>query len=558
MALGRAMIVGRVLALTAASAALALPASSLAATVGVEELPTDPRQAKVVFAGAAGEANRLTVSVSGEDDDYFDLRLADSAVPILPRSGCSGGGAAGIPVLCRVHKPTVGENYACWKGCYADPGTAWDLKLTFALGGGGARLDTTALPDYVPNAFSPSAPVEVTVIPGAGNDTVLTGPGPDRIEPSPGADLIRTGDGPDVLRGGPVADGPDDVDLGDGAEDLIDYSERSEGIRYAPNGRADDGGAGEGDDLGAAGYVWGGTGADALISGKALDYRVVITGGRGDDTIAGSRNDDGLFGRVGDDDIAGGAGDDAVWLGRGDDEASGGPGRDRIVLGPGGDTASGGDGGDLLLGEAGGDEIDAGAGDDRLTGDSGRDRLFGGAGEDRIAAGMVVDRVWGHRTFLNSPGPLEERPDQVDCGTGRDMARNGIGDTANGCEAVMRAQPFELRGFEAGDRYLPPRVRFAIRRPGTARLEGKGLIAKKRTFRSSFGSWAFNLRLDARARRSLAHDGHVELRLRLSFRAVDGREVVRVQTIDLWMSGAIEAGEPAARARTLHGLLRGL
>lgn len=548
MAKGRAMIAGTLLA---ASAALALPANAPAATVGVEELPTDPRQAKVVFAGAAGEANRLTVSVAGEGSDYYDLRLVDSAVPIQPRPGCGGGGAAGAPVLCRVHKPTVGENYSCFKGCYAASGTAWDLKLSLALGDGGSRLDTTALPGYVPNksAFSPSAPIEVTVIPGAGDDTVLTGPGPDRIEPSGGADLIRTGDGPDVLHGGPGVDGPDDVNLGDGAEDIVDYSERTEGIRYAPNGRADDGAAGEDDDLGAAGYILGGTGADVLISGKALDYRVVITGGRGDDTIAGSRNDDGLFGGAGGDDLAGGAGDDAVWLGGGGDEASGGPGRDRIVLGLGGDTASGGDGDDVLRGDKGQDEIQAGAGDDRLTGDIGRDRLFGGAGEDRIAAGMVVDRVWGYRTFLHSPGPLEGRPDQVGCGTGRDMVRTGIGDAASGCEAILRAEPFELRGFEAGDRYLPPRIKFTIRRPGTARLEGKGLIPKKRTFRRSFGAFAFNLRLDDRARQSLVRDGHVELRLRISFRAFDGREIVRVRTVDLWKSGDLEAHEPALAAR---------
>jgi hypothetical protein len=219
-----------------ASAALALPASSLAATVGVEELPTDPRQVNVIFAGGSGEGNRLTVSVA--------------------------------PVLCKVHKPTVGDFYSCWKGCYAASGTAWDLNLSFALGDAGSRLDTTALPGSVPNKseYSPSAPIEVAVVSGAGDDTVLTGPGPDEIGPSRGADLIRTGDGRDVFRGGPVTDGPDDVDLGDPDEDTIDYSERSEDVHYDPNGLADDGAPGEGDDLGAAGTVSTGAGADTLVS----------------------------------------------------------------------------------------------------------------------------------------------------------------------------------------------------------------------------------------------------------------------------------------------------
>jgi len=54
-----------------------------AATVGVEELPTDPRQVNVVFEGAAAEANRLTVPVAGEGGDFYDLRAGSRpAVPI--------------------------------------------------------------------------------------------------------------------------------------------------------------------------------------------------------------------------------------------------------------------------------------------------------------------------------------------------------------------------------------------------------------------------------------------------------------------------------------------
>jgi hypothetical protein len=75
------------------------------------------------------------------------------------------------------------------------------------------------------------------------------------------------------------------------------------------------------------------------------------------------------------------------------------------------------------------------------------------------------------------------------------------------------------------------------------------LISKKRTYRRSFGSLAFDLRLDDRGRRSLIRNGHVELRLRISFRAVDGREIARVQTVDLWRSGALEARQPAGAVR---------
>lgn len=606
MAKGRAMIRGRWLALAAASAALALPASSLAATVGVEEdLSTDPRQAKVVFAGAPGEANRLTVSVAGEEGDFLMLRLLDSAAPIQPGPGCGGGGAAGVAVLCRVHKPTVGDGYACFKGCFADSGTAWGLNLRFALGDAGSRLDTTALPASVPNKaeYAPSAPIEVTVLPGAGNDTVLTGPGPDRVEPSRGADLIRTGEGGDAFRGGPVADGPDDVDLGDAYEDTIDYSERRKDIHYDPNGRADDGAAGEGDELGAAGTVRTGTGADTLVSagGDSLQYGATLSGGRGADRLLGSPRSDSLFGGPGNDDLFGGAGNDwlldptyggegrsgddsgvggpggdLLELGSGDDEASGGSGRDKIEAGPGDDrvaggpdhdrirlgsgrdSGAGGDGADLLLGEAEDDQIEGGAGNDRLSGDVGRDSLLGGDGDDLIAAGMVVTRDWG-RAFLDAPGPLEGMSDRVACGTGRDEVKTGAGDKAAGCELSPAAEPLELRGVEQADLYRPARLKVTIRRPGTLRLAARGVEPQERVVKGDFLTSNLVLR-PVDWSRGPRRDGRVRFRLRISFHPNDGREVVMFRSVELWAPVDLDSGEetpsgsPSRPARPLAGV----
>jgi Ca2+-binding RTX toxin-like protein len=606
MAMGRAMIAGRLLALAAACAALALPASALAATVGVEEdLSTDPRQAKLIFAGATGEANRLTVSVAGEEGDFLDLRLLDSAAPVQAGPGCSGGGAAGTPVLCRVHKPTVGDGYTCFKGCIAESGTAWDLTLSFALGNAGSRLDTTALPASIPNKseYSPSAPIEVAVVSGAGDDTVLTGPGPDEIGPSRGADLIRTGDGRDVFRGGPVADGPDDVDLGDPDEDTIDYSERREDVHYDPNGLADDGAPGEGDELDAAGTVSTGAGADTLVSASegVLEYGATLSGGRGADRILGSPRSDSLFGGPGDDDLFGGAGNDWLLdptyggegrsgndsgdggpggdhfeLGSGDDEASGGPGRDEIEAGPGDDrvaggsdhdrirlgsgrdSGEGGDGSDLLLGEAGDDEIEGGAGKDRLSGDVGRDSLLGGEGDDLIAAGMAVTRDWG-RAFLEAPGPLEGESDRVACGTGRDEVKIGAGDTAAGCERSLAAGPLELRGVEQADVYFPARLKFTLRRPGTLRLSGRGVEPRRRVVRGDYMTSNLVLRPVDWSRGRLGN-GRARFRLRISFRAVDGREVIRFRTVDLWTpvdlgSGKeTRSGSPSRPARAVAGV----
>lgn len=583
---------GGLAALAVACAALAQPASSLAATVGVEELPTEPRQAKVAFAGASGEANRLTVSIAGEEGLFYDLRLLDTAAPIQPGLGCSGGGAAGVAVQCKVHKPTPGDVLVCFKGCHYTPGTKWELSLTFKLGDAGSRLDTTALPAGARDSQQPWAgerPIRVTVIPGAGDDTLLTGPGPDVIESSSGADLVRTGDGDDEFNGGPVPDGPDDVDLGEGTYDTIDYSERSGDIRYDPNGLADDGGAGEGDNLGVARTVQTGAGADTVVGSLEPRYGCRLIGGAGDDTIhggsetdeiLGGEGDDELFGGAGedslrdpsyggegssgndtgsggpgddqielgsgDDEVFGGAGEDRIESGPGDDSAAGGSGRDRIALGSGKDRGAGGAGGDLVLGEQGEDEIHGGQGDDRLSGDVGRDSLFGGAGDDRIVAGVVVAGSRGLHEFLGSPGPLEGKPDRVDCGAGRDGMKTGPGDSAAGCESIPRAELLELQGLVQSDGYLLPRLRSVIRRAGTVELEGKGVQPKQLVSENDYAGWGVPLWPVGRSLKVLIRDGHVKLRLKLSFHAVDGREIVRFRTVDLWLPVDLHSRHPVS------------
>jgi|GEM_PF-2070512 len=575
-------------ALAAACAALVLPATSPAATVGVEELEAEPRQAKLVFAAGAAEANDLTVSVAGEEGLYYDLRLIDATASVTPGAGCSGGGAPGVAVHCKVHKSTPGDNIECFKGCRYTPGTKWELTLAFRLGDAGSRLDTTAIPA---DALDPQhpwrglvwAPIHVTVTPGAGDDTVLTGPGPDLIEASPGADLVRTGGGSDEFKGGARPDGPDDVDLGEGAYESIDYSERGEGVHYDPNGLADDGGAGEGDNLDGASAVETGAGADTLIAPE--DRAAALFGGAGDDTIHGrSRNDeiyggegdDELFGAEGDDwlldpsyggqgansgdDVAsGGAGQDEIGLGGGDDEASGGaekdritggPGDDRVAgdaggdeieLGPGRDRGAGGEGGDLLFGDEGADEIHGEQGADRISGDVGRDSLFGGTGGDRIAAGMAVADERELRDFLGSPGPLEGKPDRVDCGAGWDGAKTGRGDSTAGCESTPRAELLEIQALEQSDGYQAPHLRCVIRRAGRIELTSKGLQPKELVSRRDYTAWGAPLWPVGRALATLLRTGQVKVRLTIAFHAAGGRDVIRARTARLFLPGGLNS-----------------
>lgn len=591
MAMGRAMSRGGLAALGAICAALVMPAGSLAGTVGVEELQGEPQQAKVSFVAGAGEANDLTVTIAGEEGLFYDLQLVDTASAIGPGPGCVGGGAVGIAVHCKVHKPTPGDNIVCFKGCQYDPGTKWELGLNFRLGDGGSRLDTTALPASARDPQQPWATsplITVTVTPGAGDDTVLTGAGPDRIGPSPGADLIRTGDGIDEFEGGALPDGPDDVLLGRDS-DTINYSERTGEVHYDPNGLADDGGPREGDNLDLVEVVETGAGDDTLagpappsgnsvllVGGPGND---MIRGGVGDDTIRGGSGDDRLFGGAGDDRLldplygeirgesgndigVGGEGGDEIALGSGDDQAfgdagddrialdagsdraAGDTGRDLIQLGPGLDYGAGGTGDDLLLAGQGQDLIRGQQGDDRLSGDAGGDSVFGGAGGDRIAAGMVAVGVFDLPEFLRSLGPLERSPDRVNCGAGRDAVKVGAEDSVSGCESTPLAKLIELLGIEQVPGDPRPSLHIVVRGGGIIKLAGKGLEPKQ-LGSADFAGWKAPLLAQGGALRVLRRDGHVELRARISLRTLDGREFVRFRTVDIWLPVGLSFRDPA-------------
>ena len=108
----------------------------------------------------------------------------------------------------------------------------------------------------------------------------------------------------------------------------------------------------------------------------------------GEDAIAGSFDDDFLFGFSGDDAIRGRSGKDVLVGGGGSDSLHGDSGRDRL---------RGNDQADLLAGDAGDDKLWGGAGDDRLSGGKGGDDLSGDAGKDRLAGNRGRDVLDGGR-----------------------------------------------------------------------------------------------------------------------------------------------------------------
>ena len=181
----------------------------------------------------------------------------------------------------------------------------------------------------------------------------------------PGGDALVGNEGDDVLDGGPGDDylegiGPIDAEeantagndryIGGGGIDSLTYGGRTDDLTLSPDGVANDGAAGETDDI-------------------APDVRA-ISGGHGNDILVG--NDDR-------NDLAGLSGDDVMVGAAGDDQLAGGGGNDQL---------GGGDGGDVLEGDDGDDVIVGGAGADRFWGDTvlGCIALSCASGRDEIAA----------------------------------------------------------------------------------------------------------------------------------------------------------------------------
>ena len=149
------------------------------------------------------------------------------------------------------------------------------------------------------------------------------------IDGGPGAEQIQGGAGDDVLSGGPDPDtllnsaGADALDGGASVLDRVEFGGTAP-LRISLDGVADDGQAGEGDNV------------DPSIED--------VSGGAGPDTIVGSAKKNQLLGGGGDD-VMNGAG--------GRDRVRGHEGNDRLTGGSGLDLLDGASGSDLLLGRDG-------------------------------------------------------------------------------------------------------------------------------------------------------------------------------------------------------------
>jgi RTX calcium-binding nonapeptide repeat (4 copies) len=256
---------------------------------------------------------------------------------------------------------------------------------------------------------------------------------------------LRGGGGNDTLRGGQR----NDLLLGGTGRDTVTYSGRREDVTVTLGGAADDGGAGEGDEVVEVERAIGGNGFDTLIG---TDVGNALFGGPGDDRLDGAGGVDALTGGRGQDLLQGGSGDDTFTADRnpdGSDALQGGEGSDRadysrrggnVVVDPDGfaddgdrpgptltfvgampsflllssperdnvlpdvESVRGGAGADVIAtansggtaeGGPGTDVVYGGPGGDSLAGDGGFDRIVARDGRtDTVRCGTQTDRVW--------------------------------------------------------------------------------------------------------------------------------------------------------------------
>lgn len=318
-----------------AAAALAVVALPSSADAGTAEVAGDVH---LRYIAAPSERNDVTVTA---DDGV--ITLVDAGAPTVAGEGCAGGGAAGTPVSCSFSAPFV--------------------FVALELGDEADTADTTEL--------DPATGVAVRVGAGPGSDVMRGGEGPDNVLPGRGADRVFGGGGNDSwVQNGRRPDGSDYFDGGAG-RDSAEYDTHYP-VRLEIDGRRNDGGRTEHDNISAVESAFVGLKADVMI-GNADDQ--TLREGGGDGVVRGRAGADRLFGDFADDRVSGGRGDDFI---------EGGPGRD------------------VLLGGAGDDLINAKKG--TLSNLSNRDRVDCGPGEDAAVLNRG-DRVRRCERVQRVPAP---------------------------------------------------------------------------------------------------------------------------------------------------------
>jgi Ca2+-binding RTX toxin-like protein len=245
----------------------------------------------------------------------------------------------------------------------------------------GSRFDDVIAGDAQANQLDGGAGAD-QLSSGSGNDVLNGGDGNDTLIAGPGADTLQGQAGEDTLDGG------SDADLVDGGadRDVGEYSFRTLPVTITVgDGLANDGQAGEADQVRLVEVLLGGAGNDTLT--MVENAAATFTGNGGDDILRGGALDDTLVGAAGADTIDGRGGIDTTTYSE--------PVRTEgvtVTLGASGSGSSFDGAGDTVLAT---ENLVGTALADTLTGDAAANDLFGAGGDDTLVGGAGADVLRG-------------------------------------------------------------------------------------------------------------------------------------------------------------------
>jgi Ca2+-binding RTX toxin-like protein len=347
-------------AATAVAAAAIAPSAAQAAAVAVVG-------DHIEYRAAAGEVNQLDLGQSGATR----YAISDRVSPLFAGPGCQPVNAR------RVQCSLIGVRF-----------------VSIEVGDGNDSVDSIG---DLPGFETPS--VQQVLVGGTGNDHLIAGTGQNTLDGQAGDDTLFGFTGNDNMNG---REGNDtllpgtgrDVAVGGTGRDRVSYANHSGPVIISVDGAANDGAAGEGDNVARdVEELEGSSGSDTLVGNELVNR---FFGSPGNDLyIGGAGNDDYLASNdPGADTFQGGGGTvDAVSYnsrreslaialdGQANDGTSG---QERDNIGTDVESASGGQAADFLFGNGANNRLFGSAGADVITGNGGADVVVAGLGDDRV------------------------------------------------------------------------------------------------------------------------------------------------------------------------------
>jgi Ca2+-binding RTX toxin-like protein len=331
-----------------------------------------------VFNGGAGtdtvtyasRTNPVTVDIDSAPDDGEAGEGDDVETDVENLTGGSGADTlTGSSAANTLSGGGGGDTLAGLTGADVFNGDGGTDTVSYAIRTNSVTADIDGNPDDGEAGEGDNVETDVeNLIGGSGADT-LTGSSDDNVlSGGGGADTLDGRGGADVFNGG-------------GNVDTVTYASHNNPVTVDIDGVADDGEAGEGDNVGIDVENVAGGSDDDVLTGSSSNN--VLSGGGGDDFFDGLGGADVINGGSGSDTVTYASRTSGVTVdldGFADDGASG----ENDNVGFDVENVIGGSAGDFLTGNAGANTLTGGTGDDTLDGGTGTDLLIGGSGTDTV------------------------------------------------------------------------------------------------------------------------------------------------------------------------------